>query len=44
VTTVGLGHPSANIPRRVFHNFFIRTDTIFPKSLKRWWARQGLNL
>ncbi len=24
--------------------FFMETDAIFFKSLKRWWARQGLNL
>jgi hypothetical protein len=27
-----------------FHDFVMETVTISSKSLKRWWARQGLNL
>ncbi len=36
--------PTQAFAHRVFHVFFMETLPISSKSLKRWWARQGLNL
>ena len=41
---VPLSLPYGRFSHGGFHVFFMETGAISFKSLKRWWARQGLNL